>query len=136
MAKIKTMQVNLSYLDVIGLTAPGTKYIFIIPPNVYPLHYLGRVKTAFAGAAKPTIELGDETQTTIHIPKQHIDAVGELISGAVDPSRDGFCAKLSHPRQKTSLNQIVATIRVASGALLSTLSAGEVEFILVYAEGE
>lgn len=110
-------------------------YIFALPPDCYPLAFRARVKTAFAGVTTPSVELGITGRTTHYIPQQPINKVGELLSGAIF-STDNICPKQHSPDVQASGNgqrNVFATFRSASGNL-SSLSAGEIDFVVVYAE--
>jgi hypothetical protein len=93
------------------------------------------VKTAFAGATKPTVKLGLSGHTAIYISPQKIDLEGELIPGAGAKvslyALDGFCTKLNHPRSEEALTNVLATFDVSTGDF-SALTAGEIVFIMIY----
>ena len=112
--------------------APGTAntvYVAALPPNRYPIGYYARVKTAFAGTTGLTVELGVVGDTACFIPKQIITRVGDLLQGALNR---GFCpTQHKDPQASTGAQQnIIATFR---GAALASLSAGEIEFVFIYA---
>jgi hypothetical protein len=113
-------------------TAP----VFHLPANAYPVGFYGRVVTAFAGLTHPTVELGILGDTELYIQKHPINKVSELIpghdtSGGGAQAKAGYCARLEHEMISTSAKDIIATFRVGSGSL-TTLTAGEVEFVMVY----
>jgi len=109
-------------------------YIFAMPPNSYVLSMFARVKTAFTGVTGPSVEVGLTGQTTRYIPKQEINAVKDLISGW-GVNGMGYCQKQAPDQQigTTAQRNIIATFRSTSGNL-SSLSAGEIEFVVIYAE--
>ena len=135
MAKIEIAQVNIKYTDLISAESSIAYSAFIMQPNVYPVHFLARVKTAFAGATKPTVKLGLSGHTAIYISQQKIDLAGELIPGAgakiSQYALDGFCTKLNHPRSEGSLTNVLATFDVPTGDF-SALTAGELVLIMIY----
>ena len=107
--------------------------VFTTTPNIYILALFARVKTAFAGVTLPEVSLGIAGDTGKYIPKQPINAETDLVVGKMPQAGPDYCAKmLSY--QKTPENiPIIATFSSASGNL-SSLSAGEIEFVCVYVE--
>lgn len=147
--QVKVMTTTIKYGDLSVADTTKVQNIFDTTPNVYILNFLARVKTAFAGVTTPTVKLGKSDFTDAYFAKQSIDVTGDLIpkntlanitSGSLNlehPSgewRDyqsaAVCtAHISH--QKSPVNiPIVATFESASGDL-SSLTAGEIEFIMV-----
>lgn len=106
--------------------------VFTTTPDIYILGFFARVKTAFAGVTLPEVSLGVTGDVARYIPKQPVNKTGDLVVGhGVDGH--GYCKKMQS-YQKTPANiPIIATFTSSAGNL-SSLSAGEVEFVMVYAE--
>jgi len=110
-----------------------TIVILLVPPGAYPIAFEARVKTAFAGVTYPTVKVGEGTILNGFIPKQSIDKIGGLKSGFARDSHT-FCTSIIGGAQKAETNRtIIATFESTAGNL-SSLTAGEIEFVLVYAE--
>jgi hypothetical protein len=93
------------------------------------LNVAGRVKTAFAGVTAPKVEVGYSSDTDIFCASTPISITGDLIRGSFyEVNR---CAR-SYDFVKTEAGrQIIGTFSSSSGNF-SSLSAGEVEFVVVY----
>ena len=109
----------------------NTVYIAALPPNRYPIAYYARVKTAFAGTTGMFVEVGVVGDTTRFMPKQPINRAGDLLPGN-KYGNTGFCpSQFTDQQPKAGAQQdVIATFR---GAALASLSAGEIEFVFVYA---
>ena len=123
--QLKADEKTIGYATVDDGTTSKTVYIAALPPNRYPVGYQARVKTAFAGTTSLTVEVGVDGDTTRFIRKQPIDRVGDLIPF--------FCDRQFVDLQATIASQqnVIATFR---GADLTFLSAGEIQFVFIYAE--
>lgn len=123
--EIKVADKTIKYGLVADGTTTKTVYIFALPPGRYPIGFYARVKTAFAGTTALTVEVGVAGDTTRIVRKQVINRVGDLIPF--------FCAsQFTDLQAKTTAQEdVIATFR---GADLTLLSAGEIEFVAVYAE--
>ena len=105
--------------------------LFGIPAHSYILHFLGRKRTGFAGVTAPSVIVGYTGGTADIMKSQDLSLAGDLMSG---PNQDdkSFCPRLSPMPIKTEASrQIFATFTSSSGNF-SALSAGEVEFVVVY----
>ena len=118
---------------------------FHITPTIYVVGFYGRVKTAFAGLTRPSVELGITGDTTRYIQKQRIDVAGTLLKGTagniIDGSYDGgiegfggaygFCTRMDQELQATAAYNVIATLRLGSGNF-SGYTAGEVELVMAF----
>ena len=108
--------------------------VFRVKPGGYMIASGARVKTAFAGVTYPTVKLGEGTLTESILKQQPIGKVGDLKPGGATVT-PGFCEALNTGGgQKTEATRaIFATFESESGNL-SSLSAGEIEFFIVYVD--
>ncbi len=97
----------------------------------YLTHFYGRVKTAFAGVTAPHVKVGDPNILDSLIPIQRIDHTGVLVPGGVVGSQYG-CAKMDLVMSGLIAPKIRVTIYSSAGNL-SSISAGEIEFVAVWA---
>jgi len=93
--------------------------------NIRILGLFARVNTAFVGVTTPQISVGFTGSTTMLMPLNHLVTAGELKVGY----NQMFCSGMSSP-SVGSLG-VIATVQSAATNLTS-LTAGEVEIILVY----
>jgi hypothetical protein len=108
-----------------------TAYVFERPPHAYPLFMAARVKTAFAGVTVPQVSVGISGDTDKYIKQQHIDQAGDLLGMTQGTYCDAF--KIGYMKTPSDSETIIATFSSSTGNW-SDLSAGEIEFLLVYAE--
>jgi len=130
---IKEGKCTLTNVQVDTAGTTHTAYVFEMVPVTYILNVFARVKTAFAGVTAPTVSLGISGDTDLLIQSQPINRVGDLKPGF---SRDGegFCAALpGYPQKAEARRTIIATFSSSSGNF-SSLTAGEIEFKIVYVE--
>jgi len=112
-----------------GYEAP--LWIMAMPPERYPIAYFARVKTAFAGGTKPEVKVGRYPATDDIIKSQRIDAVGDLVHGFGGP---GLCAHLHPDIQPDATAQADIRATFTDTGTMANLSAGSIEFVVVYAE--
>ncbi len=92
-----------------------------------------RVKTAFAGVTYPEVRVGYSDDLERFVPRQAINRVGDLITGAVSYS-SAVCQKQHIDHVKTeAFKQIIATFSSIAGNF-ADLSAGSIEFVVLYAK--
>lgn len=120
-----------------NVTADDTSqvvYVFALPPDCYILGLFARVKTAFSGVTSPKVKLGVSGHTDLYIREQRIGKVGDLVCGS-SVAAVGVCTvqPLGAQASGTGQRDVFATFTSASGNL-SSLSAGEIDFVVVYAE--
>ena len=97
--------------------------------NTYVIGVYGRVVTAFVGVTRPEVKVGYGTEDDVLIPLQHLSSIHQLKPGKA-ASGSGFCSGMVSP---TGRGQgILLTIQSAA-TNLSSLSAGELEIVIVYA---
>lgn len=134
----KVMTTTVQYDQLSVADTSKTFNIFTTTPNIYIMAFFARVKTAFTGVTGPTVKLGTDKTTDAYIESQGIDHAGDLLvqhevayrSALTHPI--GCHASISH--QSTPKNiPILATFGSTSGNL-SSLTAGEIEFVCVYVE--
>ena len=119
--------------------ATYTENVAILPANAYIMWCFGRVKTAFAGVTAPQVSLGVSGDTERYMVSQPISAVNELIAGS--PPTDNkatlgvkrFCAAMDKERITGDAQPIIATFSTSSTDF-SGLTAGEVEFVIIYVD--
>lgn len=132
--KLITTKYTVNYED---LSAAATSKVvhFHRPGDASHLVYLSaRVTTAFTGVTKPYVKLGSTNHTDRIIEDQFIDKVGSLKIGGRF-SQDGFCQTMTWP--KGALEEQALFLTFGSAATnLSSLSAGEIEFVTSYAVPE
>ncbi len=130
--EVKVMTTTFSYDQLSTADTSLAQQVFMTKPNIYIMQLFARVKIAFAGVTNPSVELGRTGHTTMYIPKISIESIGDL-STTLGAGNIAPCKRaLSY--QKTPGNiGINATFRSTSGNL-SSLSAGEIEFVCVYVE--
>ena len=106
--------------------------LFRIPPEAYIIFCGARVTTAFAGVTLPEVSVGESTDVDSYIKKQPINVTGDLKAGAVAKSI-GYCESLGVGGMvKTEATRSVQATFTSSSGNLSSLSAGEIEFVIVY----
>lgn len=131
-----------------------TENVFILPANAYVIAMFGRVRTAFAGLTKPKVSLGVTGDTTRYCVAQPIDAVNEIMIGKIAKSSSGinrspvevpdrwkkdwapspgFCERMPKEKIQATATPIIATF-TSSSTDFSGLTAGEVEFVIVYVD--
>lgn len=117
-----------------------TESVVILPENSYLLATFGRVKTAFTGLTKPKVSLGVSGDTDRYMVAQPVDATNELIAnakGAVGSNPvlgvKSFCAGMNKEKVVSSTKSVIATFS-SSSTDFSGLTAGEVEFVVVYVD--
>jgi hypothetical protein len=116
-----------------------TENVVILPANAYVLAKFGRVKTAFTGLTKPKVCLGVSGDTDKYMIAQPVDAINEFIMGPPARTNDAilglkdFCVKMDKEKIAISNRTIIATF-TSSSTDFSGLTAGEVEFIVVYVD--
>lgn len=134
---VKAEKKTIDYSLVAAANAAATSgyaaniWIMAMPPERYVLGYFARVKTAFAGGTKPEVKVGKYTATDDIIRSQRIDRVGDLVAGFGGP---GSCVHM-HPDKQTGVTtqgDILATF--TDTATMANLSAGSIEFVVIYAE--
>ena len=136
MAQFKAMElhVNKQVIDwstvkmTAGTSAAGPFYLPSL--NGYLVNLFARVITAFEGVTHPTVKLGDSTDTELLITKQPIDQTGNLKVGK--RGQDGYCTAMNNPGGSKTNYALQLTFESASGNL-SSLTAGEIEFVTLYA---
>ncbi len=106
--------------------------LFEIPSTAYLLWYGGRVKTPFSGVTLPQVKVGYSSDDDQLVPLQRIDIAADLIAGPVNTEHRGFCPRQVDPVKTEAWRTISAVFSSQSGNF-SSLSAGEVEFVVVYA---
>lgn len=140
-----------------GADSSATSYtenVFILPANAYVVAMFGRVKTAFTGLTKPKVSLGVSGDTSRYMVAQPIDIINSFVMGKLVKSssgirktstflpdkykRDlphsmGFCEAMKTERAATSAQPIIATF-TSSSSNFGSLTAGEVEFVIVYVD--
>ena len=132
--EVKAMNATIKAVENVNAAATSqTVTILLVPPGAYLIAFGARVKTAFAGVTYPTVKVGEGTILVGFIPKQPINAIGDLKSGF---ARDGhtFCTSITGGAQKVEANRIIIATFESTAGNLSALTAGEIEFYLVYAE--
>ena len=107
--------------------------IFELPPGAFIIAFGGRVKTAFAGVTYPTVKVGEGTILDGLMFKQPINKVGDLKSG-FSIEVHTFCQAIAGGGQKVETNRSIIGTFESSAGNLSSLTAGEIEFFLVYAD--
>ncbi len=119
-------------------TTSYTEVIGLLPKNAYIVGTFGRVVTAFAGVANAKVSLGVSGDTDRYMVAQPINAVNELISnssgttgGSAILGLKGFCVGMNKEKIDPAAKQIIATF---SATDFSTLTAGEVEFAIVFVD--
>jgi hypothetical protein len=116
-----------------------TENVAILPANAYIMGMFGRVKTAFAGLTKPLVSLGVSGDTDRYMKAQPIDAVNELVWGAAPADNKAllglkkYCVASDKERAATSGQTVIATF-TSSSSDFSGLTAGEVEFLIVFVD--
>lgn len=96
----------------------------------YLVGIYARVTEAFVGVTTPTVKVGTAGQVGLLIQKQSIDKIGNLvIGGRLNPL---FCEGLSLPGG-SSLDPNYQVVFESESGSLSSLTAGAVEFIILYA---
>jgi hypothetical protein len=118
-----------------------TENVAILPANAYVMAMFGRVKTAFAGLTKPKVSLGVSGDTDRYIVAQPADFVNELIVnhiGAFSASNSAigvknFCAGMNKEKINSTGQTVIATF-TSSSSDFSGLTAGEVEFLIVFVD--
>jgi len=136
MAQFKAMELHITKQIIdwstvkmtAGTSASGPFYLPSL--NGYLVAIFARVTTAFTGVTYPTVKLGTSTHTELIIPKQPIDKVGDLITAP--RFFKGFCQVMDSPGGSTAELALQTTFESVSGNLTS-LSAGEIEFVTLYA---
>jgi hypothetical protein len=115
-----------------------TENIGLLPKNAYLIGTYGRVTTAFTGVLNAQVSLGVSGDTNMYMVAQPIDAVNELIpnsSGATGGNAilglKGYCAGMNKERISPTYKPIIATFTSDD---FSTLTAGEVEFAIVFVD--
>jgi hypothetical protein len=115
----------------------STVSVLTWPENAYVIGIYGRVKTAFAGVTGPYVSLGVTGDTERYMPNQSINVVGELMSGTKIAAKAtgvrNFCARMDKETGKGSARDIIATFGLGSGTF-AALTAGELEFVIVYVD--
>jgi hypothetical protein len=118
-------------------TTSYTEVIGLLPQNAYLIGTYGRVKTAFTGVSNAKVALGVAGDTNRYMVAQPIDAINELIStstGSVGSNPilgvKGYCAGMNKEKI-ASAKPIIATFTATTFA---TLTAGEVEFAIVFVD--
>ncbi len=118
------------------ITAAATSVTIPIslPGNSYFVTMYAQVITAFAGVTSPTVTVGFDVDTDALVKSQPIDQTGKLIIGGSKLGRQLFCDKLNSPGSQPSFGTkgIYATFSSTAGNL-SSLTAGEIEFVVIYA---
>lgn len=132
--EVKVMSAIIKGVENVNIAdTTQTVPLFELPPGAYPIAFGGRVKTAFAGVTYPTVKVGEGTILDGFIFKQPINKVGDLKSG-FSINAHTFCQAIAGGGQKIEANRsIIGTFESVTGNL-SSLSAGEIEFFLVYAD--
>ena len=131
-----------------------TVNITILPPNAYVIGLYGRVKTAFAGLSNPKVCVGVAGDTSRYMVAQPINVVNELMTGKLVkssggirkdsvvlpdkykkdlPHTKGFCEGMEREKISSDLKTIIATF-TSDSTTFAGLTAGEVEFIIVYVD--
>jgi len=129
--KLITTKYTINYED-LSASATSKTVHFHRPGNAGHLVYLSaRVTTAFTGVTKPYVKLGSTNFTDGIIRNQFIDKIGSLKIGP-QYTQDGFCTTLTQPRGALQEQALFLTFGSAA-TNLSSLSAGEIEFVTVYA---
>ena len=129
--EVKAAKTTVNYTLCNAEGTENTVYIAALPPNRYPIGYYARVKTAFAGTTSLSVKVGIAGDTERFIPQQPIDHVGDLIPGN-RYGNTGFCpSQFTDQQPKAGAQQSV--IATFGGAALDSLSAGEIEFVFIYA---
>jgi hypothetical protein len=127
--EIKVAKCSITKEILNAASTSQTVALFEIPVNAYVLHILGRIKTAFAGVTAPKVKVGTSTGTSDYMPNQRIDSAVSLISGPMN--KDRCPVQFANYANTAVKQQIIATFSSSSGSF-SSLSAGEVEFAVVY----
>jgi len=129
---------------------------FVTTPNIYILAFFARVKTAFAGVTAPTVKLGTRTTTDAYVAAQSISQIGDLYTRSTIAYMPEGMMNLIHPAgayrgttrshsatvqcrtpisyQKTPSNVTIVATFASTAGNLSSLTAGEIEFVCVYCE--
>jgi len=97
----------------------------------YLLHFYGRVNTVFAGVTKPEVSVGHTDDTDAIMKKQHLTNIGLLVTGSLF-TKELHCDRLDVFMGVQKAPEIRLTFTSSSGNL-SALTAGEIEFVAVYA---
>jgi len=106
-------------------------HTLVIPNNVFLFHLQANVKTAFVGVTSPTVKVGHADDTDAIIKEQSVSKAGMLIPGWPIDEKSG-CSKMDHPMSTATAPDLLVTVASSSGNLTS-LTAGELEFVVVYA---
>lgn len=148
--KVMTTTVKYDQLSVADTTK--TFNIFTTTPNIYIMAFFARVKTAFAGVTGPTVKMGTAGSTDAYIAEQSVGVTGDLMTKDTLANRTWENRNLEHPsgewkqyqnaavctahisHQSTPANIPMIATFASSAGNLSSLSAGEIEFVCVYVE--
>lgn len=110
-----------------------TRPVFSLSGAEYLFKIMARVTTAFAGVTYPEVRIGYADDLERFVPRQAINRVGDLVSGAGSWS-DAYCQKQHIDHVKTEVQKtIIATFSSTAGNF-SSLSAGTLEVVLLYAK--
>lgn len=129
--KLVTTKYTVDF-EKLNVAATSKTHHFYTPDAGGYLVYLNaRVTTAFTGVTKPYVKLGSANLTDGIIEDQFIDKVGSLkIGGRFGQA--GFCTSQTYPKGGDQYHLLYLTFGSAA-TNLSSLSAGEIEFVTVYA---
>lgn len=125
--KIADCSVTKEILD--AADTSQTVALFEIPFDAYVLNVMGRVKTAFAGVTSPKVSVGYSSDTDLFCASTPINTVGDLHRGSFYETNR--CARPYDFVKTEAGRQVIATFS-SSADNFSSLSAGEVEFVVVY----
>uniref|UniRef100_A0A6H1ZVB8 Uncharacterized protein n=1 Tax=viral metagenome TaxID=1070528 RepID=A0A6H1ZVB8_9ZZZZ len=128
--KVRTWTLKYSEMSV----ADTTFYWDLILPGEdggYLTNFFGRVTTAFAGVTNPHVKVGDPGILDSIMQNQPIGHTGVLATGGPQAAQFG-CAKMDTVICDLVAPKIRVTVSSTTGNL-SALTAGELEFLAVYA---
>ena len=118
-------------------TTSYTEVVALLPKNAYLLGTFGRVVTAFSGVSNAKVALGVSGDTDRYMVAQPINAVNELIANASGVTGGkallgvkSYCVGMNKEKI-ASAKPIIATFTATT---FSTLTAGEVEFAIVFVD--
>jgi hypothetical protein len=128
--KLVTNKYTVSYEQLTAAATSMTHHWYCPYEAGYLVYLNAKVTTAFAGVTRPYVKLGCTNLTDGIIEDQPLDKAGSLNIGGKFGT--GFCT--SQERPKGVLQDQVLFLTFGSAATnLSSLTAGEIEFVTVYA---
>ena len=131
--ELKVAKFTISAIEDVGAGATTQTLGFHIPGgnDGYLIDVLARVTTAFVGVTNPTVKVGTADDSQILVQEQPLSVVGTL-KASTSMRHQGFCEALVRPGGSAQ-NQDYQVVVESDSGNLSSLTAGEIEFIVLYA---